>query len=335
MADASGLRAFEGGYSNEKVCAVAEGLEQHLAPGEHIRVLAPAWRKERRAKHPLLLVLTDRRLAAFDGSASLVDEVSHDRGATYTYTPEKYGNWLEVTVSGASHVYRRVFPPREGLRILRLATGQYSTDKRGLLPEGFPPESDEPLINVLHDDKLSLWKDGHTIHLYHDRIVAGGSGEHLPFGSGPVRATVDTAGNIAATRGRNLAAKGAATAVTGALGALLVGNARVQTIDARMLWLLVEAPKWTFTRPYSPDRQPVVARFAQTINSVASQYLAEEARVPVENRQNTVAADAQEQYLSGQGDATGRLRDLADLRNDGIITEEDFDREKLRLLREI
>jgi hypothetical protein len=334
MADASGLRALEGGFSKKKLCAVAEGVEEHLAPGENVRVLAPAWRRERWAKQSLLLVLTDRRLAAFDSSAILVDEVPHG-GATYRYTPEKYGNVLEVTVNSASHLYRRVFPPREGLRILRLATGQYSTnDKRALLPEGFPPESDEPLLGVLHDDKLSLWKDGRSIHLYHDRVVAGGAGEHLPFGGGPVRATVDTAGNIAATRGRNLAAKGAATALTGPVGALLVGNARVQTIDTRMLWLLVEAPTWTFTRPYSPDRQGVVARFAQTINSVANQYLAEE-RAHAQLQQHSGAGDTEVRNLSPQGDATGRLRNLAALRDDGIVSEEEFDREKQRILGEI
>lgn len=61
-----------------------------------------------------------------------------------------------------------------------------------------------------------------------------------------VRASVEAAGSISVTRGRNLAAK----ALGGALvpgGVFLFGNAKDTAHDNRELYLIVEGPDWAHT----------------------------------------------------------------------------------------
>lgn len=84
-----------------------------------------------------------------------------------------------------------------------------------------------------------------------------------------VKASVETAGNIAVTRGRNLAAKAAGGAITGGVGLLVWGNATETVHDSRELYLIVEADQWAYTRSLDPDAGLDARTLASAINVAA------------------------------------------------------------------
>jgi hypothetical protein len=82
------------------------------------------------------------------------------------------------------------------------------------------------------------------------------------------RASIETAGNVSVTRGRNLAAK----AIGGALvpgGVFVFGNAKDRVHDNRELYLIVEDPEWAYTLRLNPALGGDARRFAQSLNLAA------------------------------------------------------------------
>lgn len=128
-------------------------------------------------------------------------------------------------------------------------------------------------------------------------------------------ASVDSAGGIAATRGRNLAAKGAATLVIGPLGTLMFGNAKEKIHDGRELYLLANDPEWSFVIPVHPDLGGDIRMFALAINQVAAAQKAPSAS-------SETSADS----------TIESLERLVSLRDSGALTDEEFETQKRRLL---
>ncbi|MGI8729294.1 MAG: SHOCT domain-containing protein [Solirubrobacteraceae bacterium] len=126
-------------------------------------------------------------------------------------------------------------------------------------------------------------------------------------------ASVDAAGSMQVTRGRNLAAKAAGGLLIPG-GVFLFGNARKQQHDQRELYLTVSGPGWAETWAIHPDLAAEARRFAALI--VAS--------VPV---------DAPTSLRAG-GDVIERLERLQALRESGALTDAEFVTQKARILQD-
>ncbi|MFL5845289.1 MAG: SHOCT domain-containing protein [Solirubrobacteraceae bacterium] len=139
--------------------------------------------------------------------------------------------------------------------------------------------------------------------------------------SARTKASVDSAGNIAATRGRNLLAGGFGLVVAGPLG-MLLGSARDHVTDGRELYLLVEDPKWAWGAPLPPDAGLAARQLAIAINS-AAQALDESAD------STSVALP-----VATPVDRLEKLKRLGELRDSGVLTDAEFSAEKARILAE-
>lgn len=138
--------------------------------------------------------------------------------------------------------------------------------------------------------------------------------------SSDTSATVESAGNVTVTRGRNLAAK----AVGGALipgGVFVFGNARETAHDHRELYLVVTDPAWAYTRRLHPDLGVQARRFAQALN-LAARHLGP----TPQSASPFTAADRQ--------DAIEKIERLAKLRDSGALTSEEFETQKRGVLRD-
>lgn len=155
--------------------------------------------------------------------------------------------------------------------------------------------------------------------LYEDRLIDQ-DWRHLPL-RGEVTASVDTAGALAVTRGRNLAAKGAGTLVFGPLGLLFAGNAKHRQVDTRELYLLVEGPNWAYTRAFDPNAGAALRDFALQISTASK------------TRSDSLAAQpASPDTSPGVTSIAAELRELASLREEGILSDEEFTQQKRKLL---
>jgi hypothetical protein len=151
------------------------------------------------------------------------------------------------------------------------------------------------------------------LELYADRLVTP---EKILTLDPHVRAEVQSAGDIVATRGRNIAAAAAGVALFGPLG-LLLGSARTQTHDMREVYLLVDGPGWTYGTKVSPSAGLAVRQFVQEINVAARKLVA----TPGTDRP---ASD----------DRLSQLKTLGELHTAGVLTDTEFQKEKTRVLAE-
>ncbi len=136
-----------------------------------------------------------------------------------------------------------------------------------------------------------------------------------------VRASVEAAGSISVTRGRNLAAK----AVGGAIvpgGVFLFGNARDTAHDNRELFLIVEGPNWAHTHAVDPTDGVAARQFMQAIN-LAAQKLEP---LPL------VAGPAEPVRAPTGGDTIERLERLTRLKDSGALTPDEFEAQKRAVL---
>jgi hypothetical protein len=281
-------------------------LGDYLDPGERAITFVQALRRDD-AKAKVVLMLTDRRLIAVDETnGQLFDEHPREHTRLQEWTTDFWhGTKLTLRSHAGSCTYKQLMPDKEGLRIAEALGLRPDPAWRQALGD-MPPDPGGPPV-------AALWR----IHVYEDRLIDHEC-RHLPF-NGEVQATCDTAGNIAVTRGRNLAAKGRAAVLLGPVGLFLAGNAKEKVTDARELYLLVEGPGWAYTVPFHPDAGAGLRHFAQQINAIARQYWQ---RVQPQAAANT-----------GQSrDAVAQLRELAQLKDAGILTEAEFAEAKARLL---
>jgi hypothetical protein len=131
-------------------------------------------------------------------------------------------------------------------------------------------------------------------------------------------ATVETAGSIETTRGRNLAAK----AVGGLLvpgGVFVLGNARVQQHDLRELYLVVTGRAWSETWALHPDLAAGARSFAAQIAAVVP------IGAPVLPPSPSLTQPAEDVIID-------RLERLHALHVSGALTDTEFATQKARLL---
>lgn len=86
-----------------------------------------------------------------------------------------------------------------------------------------------------------------------------------------VKASVESSGNITTTRGRNLAAKAAGTALLGPAGALGAGNAKVTAHDLREVYVLVEGRNFAEFVELGGAWEAQARQFVQQVNLAARQ----------------------------------------------------------------
>jgi hypothetical protein len=259
-------------------------------------------------KQNVVLALTPTQLLVIDENTSSVVERHRpsDCWVREWRTDLMWGYRLTLVTPSGERSFRRPLPVDEGLRIA-VAFGHPDPWKRELLGD-LPAEPVGPPI-------ACCWK----LTLFPDRLVDHEL-RHLPF-TGEVEATVDSAGNIAVTRGRNLAAKGAGTLLFGPFGLLLAGNAKHRHIDTRELYLLVEGPGWAYTQQFVPDMGQALRQFASTLNVTARRYWEE----------RSAASDQKGATTDGAGKVE-QLAKLAELHTNGALTDDEFAAAKAQLL---
>lgn len=276
-----------------------------LDDGEHVVALCHAWRRDS-VKGPVWLVLTPDDLVVVDLTTATVQE-RLSRSACRIREWRKdfaHGFRLSLTTPSGERTYKGPAPLDEGMRIA-VAFGHPDPWQRDLLGD-LPPDPGCPPIAF-------CW----MLTLFPDRLVDH-EARHLPF-NGAVQATVDSAGNIAVTRGRNLAAKGVGTLMFGPVGLFMMGNAKHREVDTRELYLLVEGPGWAYTHPFIPETGGELRKFASLLNVTARSFLAD-------------SAEAQAPSPASQPDVIDQLERLAGLHGAGALTDAEFAAAKSKLL---
>lgn len=287
-------------------------LPQLLPEGEELIAFTQARLVEPRAK--VVVAATTSRLLVIKETPSevLFDLSRSDAKKTEFAKDLMWGSRLTVQSDDWTLTFKQVLPGAQADRLFVLLGGEDPRPNR--LDLLTPGQSTDPG----HPPLAAMWE----IAVYEDRIIDQ-MGRHLPFGDGPVEATADTAGNIAVTRGRNLAAKGVGTLLLGPIGLFGVGNAKERQTDTRELYLLIEGPGWAYTQQFKPELGGPIRQFAQTIQQIARQHV--DRRKP----------EPDEEAKAVNGDPITAIRELAALRDDGILTDEEFQIQKARLLKEI
>ncbi len=161
-----------------------------------------------------------------------------------------------------------------------------------------------------------IGKNGSSIELFQNRIVL--SRQEHTFESGPVEATVDTAGNLAVTK-RASAAK---YLVLGSDWASLFK--KTEKHDSRELYLLVEGTDFAGLVECRPDDGPKVRQLAVAIKNTSRSYPSvQEAREnAVSQAQRALEAvqkdNAVEAATSGLEDAKSNTQRLDAARSNGV-----------------
>lgn len=284
--------------------AALRQLPDYLEDGENL--LALAWANVKR-RGGCAVALTSKRLL-------LINQTRPDRSIALDPGELRFeslghgamwGNTMKVWAGQDELVFRQFAPTSEAVRIATTLGWPIPEERFRALPKGWNRDPKTPPI-------AGMWE----ISIYPDRMVDH-QGNHLPF-DGDVQALADAAGDISVTRGRNLAAKGAGTLAFGPIGMLFMGNAKNRQVDNRELYLLVEGSRWAYTQKFNPNLGQALRQFAGQINAAARDYRAAVAPEPA--APSSVSGVAQE------------LRELASLRDEGILTEEEFAAQKAKLL---
>lgn len=129
-----------------------------------------------------------------------------------------------------------------------------------------------------------------------------------PHGGGPVagaRAVVDTVGQLTA---RITATRLVLT------GPLALGWRK--RVDTRELYLMIEGVGWAISVPVDPDQGPKARAFAAKVNAAAS----------------AAAASKSPTDVGAEPDIADQIRKLGELRDAGILTEDEFATKKTQLL---
>jgi hypothetical protein len=244
----------------------------HLDDEESLWVLAQAKRRKP-SRGDVTLALTSERLVSVDEHSGAVDAVDRRSVRVRGWDTVAYatGNRLTLELPDVVVVYVSIEPTPQAARIAYgLGFRQWAESTR-LLPDDSPRDPEHTPLACFS-----------TLALYPDRLIDE-AGQHLPLEPN-TRATVDTAGDIAATRGRDLAAKAAGGLLTapvlGPLGFLMFGNAKVSVIDTRELYLVVESEQWIYTKQVAPDSGGSLRDFAQKINLAARRLWPADPHIP-------------------------------------------------------
>jgi hypothetical protein len=301
----SGFDVVMAGKTRQLAVPVIQRLPELLPPGDRLVAFVQA-RMTKPQKSLVTLAATGPSLLAYrDNDADVMLSARWSDISVVEHKQElTSGTRLVLAVSGTSVTFKQLLPTTQADRIFILAGGcDPRPNTLDLLTHGEPSDPGHPPLS-------SIW----NLALYRDRIIDQ-NGRHLPFAGGEVVATCDTAGNIAVTRGRNLAAKGVGTLFLGPIGLFGIGNAKEHSLDTRELYLLIEGPGWAYTQKFIPDLGQALHQFAQAINAAAREHRGATAPDPPQ-----------------AADAASRLREMAKLREEGILTDDELAAQKARIL---
>jgi Short C-terminal domain len=253
----------------------------------------------------VLLVETDRRLLLLTNAASVIEEHELSSVEPVEFRDDfLWGSKMTLRASGQDRLFTQVLPYYEGERLLSHLRGDNERSAAGMPVVPMSP----PIAHF------------HNMTLYEDRLAAFENDQLYQWPmSDEVTATVDTAGNIAATRGRRLGVKAGATLLLGPLG-LLAGGPRDYVTDTRELYLLVEGPDWAYSAEAPPDWGLAARRFAQLVH--------------VLSRIRAQAQPPPEPSAEDQAGTLTQLKMLGELRDTGVLTPEEFAEQKARILRQ-
>jgi hypothetical protein len=279
----------------DAIAACAATADNALSPSERVRAAAlvtvkraPDGQKNQGAG--VAVATQDRLLLAaqrVDGQATLI-AISGDDIERFELRDSMLGrNWLRVQMKDGRRLELNFMGDPSGL--LAVADQGFGPDVAGAVLASVGP-----------------------YHVFEDRFVAPDGSYDI---TADVRASVDSAGNLAATRGRNLFAGAAGLVLLGPLG-MLAGRAKDHLTDTRELYLLIESPDWIWGANFAPDQGAAVRQLAMAVNQAAA-------------RRDGSALPA------GVGDPASRLsllQQLGDLRASGVLNDEEFEAEKRRIL---
>ncbi len=306
----AGYRAVVASVARTGAFQMMEHIGEHTQ-GEPVVTFVQALRRDD-VKAKVVLVLTNHRLIAIDETTGQVcdDHALADADVLGWEEDFWHGTKLSFRSSIGTRAYKQLMPAKEGLRIAEALGLQTSPELRTALPPDIPADPGHPPL-------AACW----NIHVYDDRLIDH-ENRHLPF-NGKVEAVCDSAGNIAVTRGRNLADKGLGTLVFGPIGLFFMGNAKNREVDTRELYLLVEGPNWAYTVPFAPDAGLALREFALQINLIAKQHW------------DRADPSAKEPSPAPSNDSVAKLRELGKLKDEGILTEDEFAAAKAKLLADL
>lgn len=289
----------------------AAALPQRLECDEQLYGFFQAIRKDT-VKANVIVCFTDRRVVVFDevSGSTLGDAPLSECSLGASRQKVWSGAGVDLRVGTETMSLQGTVPVDDVTRLRRLLSHDAPSEAVSLLPAGMDPDPNAPAVAVCG-----------TLLLHHDRLVdwADQVGRQLPFSGGETRATVDTAGNIAVTRGRNLAAKGLGTVLLGPIGLFMVGNAKENQTDTRELFLLIEGPGWAFTRGFPPTDTAHLHEFAGKVNVAARAWRTRHEPPPSPSP-------------TQEGNSVGQLAQLADLHERGLLTKEEFAAAKAKIL---
>lgn len=275
---------------------------QLAEPGERIVTFFQALSSTPKGK--VVIVLTTAAFYVVSETNGLLQE-RHELRGTVTRewrTDFMWGFRMTLSTPSGLRTYKQPLPVDEGFR-LAVACGHEDPWIRDLMA---PTHSEPDGPPIAYCGPLTLFPD---------RLVDAEL-RHLPLG-GDVRTTVDTAGNIAVTRGRDLGEKAVGTLLLGPIGLFMMGNARERQTDTRELFLLVEGPGWVLTQQFTPDSGHAVREFAGVIG--------------IQTRAFPSSAEAPRPEESGTDPSLGLSR-LVELREAGHIDDTEFRAAKAKLL---
>lgn len=152
--------------------------------------------------------------------------------------------------------------------------------------------------------------------LVYERAITTPKGSYSIIG---VKATVETAGNLAVTKRATLTRMVVGDVIAGPVGAVVggAGFKKTKRLDVRELYLYIEGPTFQYVQQFLPDEGPRVRQFAATINSVASRAAIDEPNRPERileyERALSLAEGSREQIEQAQlhlDEVTGRAEYL-------------------------
>jgi len=153
-----------------------------------------------------------------------------------------------------------------------------------------------------------------NVYCWEDRIIVPGTGVYVL--DAKVRASVETTGSITATTHPTLTRMAAGAVLPGS--ALIPGLAfqKTKVHDSRELYFTLEHPDWAYIEQVHPDQGLAARELAAAVN------LAARRQEPEGGRDDAGPAP----------DPLDRLKKLGELRDSGVITEEEFAKHKAKLL---
>lgn len=255
-----------------------------------------------------VLMLTKNHIVAIGGPAIAV---MRREGCTYHLNKLGWLTTAHAFSNGAQTLQVMSVGDTEWLRMLY----SVSPEEQEIWRDGIANLPSDWAVDPGRLPEKVISPDHGSYYLYRDRLVID-LNQHLPF-TGPVNAIADTSGNISAVRGRNLADKALGATLFGPVGLLVAGNAKIETVDNRTVYLLIDSDDWVFAREFDPEHRPVLQQFASKINRVAKDYV---------GNTGDSSADCQGLGLAAE------IKELAALHENGTLTADEFAEAKHSLI---